>query len=130
MFPLKRQVQTVCDTAKRSIGRFANVEPPTFKDDEVDFGALRARIDKTVEFIQAHGQAALHGAITRIIKFNMPQGPITLPGSQYLARFALPNFYFHLTTAYNIMRHNGVPLGKVDYLGDFVSTQTNAEVIH
>jgi hypothetical protein len=121
MFPLSRQVQTACDTAKRVAARLAAVEAPTFEDNETTFEALHVRIGKTDEFIRAHAAVALSGAVTGVIEFSLPPGTVTLPASQYLTRFALPNFYFHLTTTYNLLRHNGVVLGKMDYLGDIAS---------
>jgi hypothetical protein len=130
MFPLARQVQTACDTAKRAVARLASVEAPSFDDNERTFEALQVRIDKTADFIRAHAAGALSGALTRTIEFPMPPGTVTLPASQYLARFALPNFYFHLTTAYNILRHNGVVLGKMDYLGDLTSSLGERGPVH
>jgi hypothetical protein len=130
MFPLIRQVQTACETAKRSAARLAAIEPPRFEDDETTFEALQRRIDRTDEFIKAHAAEALAGAITRTIEFSLPPGRVVLPASQYLARFALPNFYFHLTTAYNILRHNGVALGKMDYLGNLAAPLGTREQLH
>ena len=121
MFPLTRQVQLGCDTAKRAIGRLAAIEPPSYEDNETTFEELQSRIRKTSEFIKARGADALANITTRTVELKMGQNAVTLPASQYIERFALPNFYFHITTAYNIMRHNGVVLGKIDYLGDLAS---------
>ena len=120
MFPLTKQVQTLCDTARRVVSRLAGIQPPSVEDSETTFDELQARISETAKFVSAHAPAALTGAITRSIEFKM-QGTRTLPASQYLARFAIPNLYFHLATAYNIMRHNGVTLGKMDFLGNLTS---------
>jgi len=121
MFHLTRQVQLGCDTAKRAIGRLAAIEPPSFEDNETTFEELQARIGKTSEFLKAHAADALAGATTRTVELKMGQNTVTLSAKEYIERFALPNFYFHLTTAYDIMRHNGVVLGKMDYLGDLAS---------
>ncbi len=121
MFPLTRQVQLGCDTAKRAIARLAAIEPPSYDDNETTFEELQSRISKTSEFIKARATDALAGAVTRTVELKMGQNMVTLLANQYIERFALPNFYFHLTTVYNIMRHNGVVLGKMDYLGDLAS---------
>ena len=121
MFPLTRQVQLGCDTAKRAVGRLAAIEPPSFEDNETTFAELQSRIGKTSEFLSAHATDALAGASTRTVELKMGQNTVALSAKEYIERFALPNFYFHLTTAYDIMRHNGVVLGKMDYLGDLAS---------
>jgi hypothetical protein len=121
MFTLTRQVQIACDTAKRTIARFAGVEAPSFADDESTFAHLAGRIEKTSAFIAGVKPDALAGAAERTIEMKMAGAIITLTGVEYLTRFALPNFYFHLATAYNICRHNGVVIGKRDYLGDLSS---------
>jgi uncharacterized protein len=117
MFPLIGQVQSACDTAKRGVARLIAVEPPRYDDDETTFEQLYARIQKTLEFIAKHHAEAFLGAGERKVEMKMSGGVIALTGLEYLTRFALPNFYFHLTTAYNILRHNGVVLGKSDFLG-------------
>ena len=120
MFPLTGQVQAACDTAKRATARLVGVEAPRFEDNEVSFDELHARIRKTTEFVQSHPADALAVA-DRTIEMKMGAGTVSLTASQYLTRFALPNFYFHITTTYDILRHNGVALGKLDYLGNMAS---------
>ena len=117
MFPLWRQVTIACDHAKGAPARLAGMEVPSFVDDEVTIADLQARIAKTIAFIQTIPDAAFEGAEARTI--NVKAGPreLTFPAMQYLYSFALPNFYFHMTTCYNILRANGVEIGKVDFLG-------------
>ncbi len=117
MFPLLRQVQSACDQAKNAGARLAGVEPPTFAADEKTIADLKARIDRTIAFVKTLDVAALDAAADRDVAF--PLGPNTghMSGADYLRHFALPNFYFHLTTAYDILRHCGVEIGKRDFLG-------------
>jgi Uncharacterized protein conserved in bacteria len=117
MFPLTGQVQAACDTAKRATARLVGVEPPRFEDNEATFEELYARIQRTSEFVEKFQADAFRDADTRKIELNMSAGIVSLTAEEYLTRFALPNFYFHVTTAYDILRHNGVTLGKRDYLG-------------
>src|SRR5713101_7977458 len=118
MFPLTGQIQAACDTAKRTTARLVGVEPPRFEDNEASFEELHARIRKTTAFVESHPVDAFLAAAERTIEMKVGSGTVNLTASQYLTRFALPNFYFHITTAYDILRHNGVALGKRDYLGD------------
>lgn len=118
MFPLTGQVQAACDTAKRDTARLVGVEPPRFEDTETTFDELQARIRRTSEYVSQHGPEAFREAHTRKIELKLSTGAVELTGEQYLLRFALPNFYFHVTTAYDILRHNGVALAKKDYLGN------------
>ena len=118
MFPLTGQVQGACDTAKRATARLVGVEPPRFEDDEATFDELYARIRRTSEFVEQYRPDAFRDANTRKIELKMSTGVVSLAADEYLVRFALPNFYFHVTSAYNILRHNGVALGKPDYLGN------------
>jgi hypothetical protein len=117
MFPLTGQVQGACDTAKRATARLVGVEPPRYEDNEASFEELYARIRKTTEFVELHPADAFLAAAERTIETKIGSETVSLTASQYLTRFALPNFYFHITTAYDILRHNGVVLGKRDYLG-------------
>jgi uncharacterized protein len=117
MFPLTRQVQIACDTAKGAVARLAGVEIPKHEDNEQTFAELRARIDKTVAFIDGVKPAQIDGSEEKEIVLKMRSGEVKLAGLQYLMASAYPNFYFHLTTAYNILRHNGVEIGKRDFLG-------------
>lgn len=115
-FHLIRQVQVCCDTAKGAAARLAGKEPPRFEDNETTMAELQQRITKTIEYLRTFQESDYQGAETRQIK--IPFAPnMYLPGSEYLTEFVLPNLYFHTTTAYAILRHNGVELGKGDYLG-------------
>lgn len=118
MYPFKRQVQSACDAAVRGCARFAQLELPSFPDTENTFTELHARIEKALNNIKAIEPSKFAGAEQREITF--PSGPgatRTVTGQQYLNHMALPNFFFHCTTAYDILRHNGVELGKRDFLG-------------
>ncbi len=117
MFDLKRQVQLVTDFAKGCGARLAGVAVPSYTDDETTFEGLSARIEKCVAFLESLDKAAFTGADTRELTLKMGGREMTLRGLEYANAAALPNFYFHLTTAYNILRHNGVELGKGDFLG-------------
>ena len=117
MFPLTRQVLIACDTAKNGLARLSGVEAPKFEDTETTLAQLQERIQKTLAFIATVPDAALDGTEDKEITF--PAGPgktRTLKGEDYLCHWMLPNLYFHITTAYTILRHNGVEVGKLDYL--------------
>jgi hypothetical protein len=118
MFTLTRQVQVVSDQMKGAGSRLAGVEAPKFADTESSFSELRARLDNTTSFLKGIDKARFNGADTRPIEVKFPQ--ITLnfsTGWTYLMGFVLPNVYFHSATAYDILRHNGVKLGKQDFIG-------------
>ncbi len=117
MFPLVRQIRIAADFGKGCCARLAGVEIPSYADDETSFAQLRARIRRTVEFVQSFEPGALDGSEEREIALTVGGQPMTFKGQQYLVNFVLPNFYFHTTAAYAILRHAGVPLGKRDYLG-------------
>ncbi|HEY7744204.1 MAG TPA: DUF1993 domain-containing protein [Burkholderiales bacterium] len=117
MFPMVRQVQAACDTAKGAVARLAGVEVPKHEDTEQTFADLKARIAKTIAFIQSVQPAQVDGSEDKEIVLKMRSGDVKFKGMQYLLGHALPNFYFHVTTAYNILRHNGVEVGKRDYIG-------------
>jgi hypothetical protein len=117
MFPMVRQVQAACDTAKGAVARLAGVEVPKHEDTEQTFADLKARIAQTIAFIQSVQPAQVDGSEDKEIVLKMRSGEVKFKGMQYLLGHALPNFYFHVTTAYNILRHNGVELGKRDYIG-------------
>ena len=117
MFPLSRQVQIACDTAKGAVARLAGAEIPKHEDSERTFAELKGRIAKTIDFVQSVKRERIDGAEDKEIVLQMRSGERRFTGLQYLLGHALPNFYFHVTTAYNILRHNGVELGKADYLG-------------
>jgi hypothetical protein len=117
MYALARQVQVASDSAKGCGARLAGIEPPSFPDTETTFAELHARIDKTVAFLKGITEAQLAGAETRTVTLKLRGREVSFKGDDYLLNFALPNFYFHLTTAYDILRHKGVPLGKPDFIG-------------
>ncbi len=118
MFALARQVQIACDTAKGAVGRLAGLEIPKHEDTETGFAELKARIAKTLDFIGSVKPAQIDGSEERDIALKLQGREVTFKGMQYLLGFALPNFYFHVATAYNILRHNGVELGKRDFIGN------------
>ena len=117
MFALARQVQVACDQAKNGAARLAGVEPPKFEDTETSLEQLKARIAKTLAYIKGLDTKAIDASADREITF--PLGPTKgqMKGGDFLNHFVLPNFYFHLTAAYAIVRHCGVELGKRDFLG-------------
>ncbi|MDZ7906128.1 MAG: DUF1993 domain-containing protein [Cypionkella sp.] len=117
MFPLARQVMIATDHAKGASARLAGLEVPSFEDTETTLPELRARIEKTTAFLENIPSDAFHGAEDRMISFKAGPRELTFPAPKYLYGFAIPNFYFHMTTAYNILRSNGVDIGKVDFLG-------------
>jgi len=117
MFPMARQVQAACDAAKGAVARLAGVAIPAHEDTEQTFEELKARIAKTIAFIQTVQPAQIDGSEEREVVLKMRSGEVKFKGMQYLLGHALPNFYFHVTTAYNILRHNGVEVGKRDYIG-------------
>jgi hypothetical protein len=117
MFPLSKQVQIACDQVKNGMARLAGVEPPKFDDHESTFEQLQERIAKTIAFAKTITPAQLEGSETKEIKFSIKEWSFEFVGDQYLLTWIIPNFYFHITTAYNILRHNGVEVGKSDYLG-------------
>ena len=117
MFPLTRQVQIACDTAKGAVARLAGVDIPKHEDTEQTFADLKNRIAKTVDFIESVKAERIDGSEDKEIVLQMRSGERRFKGMPYLLGFAYPNFYFHITTAYNILRHNGVELGKLDFLG-------------
>lgn len=117
MFPLTRQVQIACDQAKNGGARLAGTEPPKHDDNEKTLAELKARIAKTVAFVKTLDAAQIDGAADREITFPLgPENKGHMKGADYLNHFVLPNFYFHLSTAYGILRHCGVELGKRDFL--------------
>ncbi|HUL46513.1 MAG TPA: DUF1993 domain-containing protein [Steroidobacteraceae bacterium] len=118
MFPLTRQVQLACDLAKNSIARLIEQEPPRFPDTEASFEELHARIARTIDYLKGVPASALEGSETRDIKVpTRDRGTLEFKGLEFLQHWAIPNVFFHLTTAYAILRHNGVELGKRDFLG-------------
>jgi uncharacterized protein len=116
MFPLSRQIQSSCDHAKNALARLAGVDPVKFDDNETTIAELQARIDKCVALVDTFIPAQLDGSETREIVFASKRGERRFIGEDFLRFYALPQFYFHVTTAYAILRHNGVDVGKQDYL--------------
>lgn len=117
MFPLARQVQIASDMAKGCVARLAGVESPKYEDSEKTFPELIARVDKTIAFVKTLKAEQIDGSEQRDITLQMRTGAMVFKGQAYLLNFVLPNFYFHIATAYNILRHNGVELGKADFIG-------------
>jgi hypothetical protein len=118
MFPLTRQVQIACDVAKSAIARLAAQEPPRFPDTETSFEELHARIARTVDYLRSVPASAFEGAETRDLKVPAGERTLEFKGLEYLKRWAIPNLFFHVTMTYAILRHNGVELGKSDFLGN------------
>ena len=119
MFPFTRQVQIAADFGKGTIARLAGDEPPKFSDDEATFAALRDRLERTLAYIGTISPDRIDGSEQRVVTLKAGSGELTFEGQPYLMQFALPNFYFHLATAYDILRHNGIALGKRDFIGEF-----------
>jgi uncharacterized protein len=117
MFPLTRQVQIACDFAKGACARLAGVDVPTWDDKEQTLDELKARIQKTLDFIHSLKPAQIDGSEGRDIHLKIAGNPVVMKGQPYLTNFALGHFYFHATTAYNVLRHNGVEIGKRDFIG-------------
>lgn len=117
MFPLARQVQIATDHAKGASSRLAGREVPKFEDLETTFAELQARIEKTCDLLNGFAPADIDGSEDRAIVIPLRAGERTFTGMQYLLHFATPNFYFHVTTAYAILRHQGVEIGKMDFFG-------------
>jgi uncharacterized protein len=118
MFPLSRQVQIACDLAKNGCARLAGLEPPRFEDNEKTIEELRARIARTIDYLKGIPASAFEGAEDRDLK--IPAGPdkfLDFKGLDFVKSWAIPNVFFHITAAYAILRHNGVDIGKRDFLG-------------
>jgi hypothetical protein len=118
MFPLTRQVQAVSDLSKGGGARLAAQEPPKFPDNESSFAELKTRLDTTASYLKSLEKGRFEDAEGRAVELKFPQGSVNFSsGWNYLFGFVVPNIYFHSTTAYDILRHNGVKLGKRDFLG-------------
>lgn len=117
MFPLSRQVQIATDTVKGGVARLAGEEPPKYEDNETTLSELAARLRKTADYLQSFTPAQIDGSEEKPIVIKMRSGELDFTGQNYLLSFVLPNLYFHVTTTYAIARHNGVDLGKKDFLG-------------
>jgi hypothetical protein len=117
MLALARQVQIASDAAKGCTARLAGAEVPSYPDTETTFPELQARIAKTVAFVKGFTAAQIDGSEDRTCVLKIRGDDMKFRGQDYLFKLSLPNFFFHVTTAYDILRHNGVELGKMDYLG-------------
>jgi uncharacterized protein len=118
MLPMTTQVQIACDTAKGVVARLAGVEIPVYEDNETTLADLKARVGKTIAFIQTITAAQVDGTEEKEIVIKRRDKETRYTGMQFLLGHAIPNFYFHVTTTYNMLRHNGVEIGKRDYLGN------------
>jgi hypothetical protein len=117
MLPFTKQIQIACDAAKLAVARIGGIEAPKFEDTETTFPELKARIQKTLDFLGSVPASKLEGTEGKEVTFPVGRDKTrTMTGEAYLTTWALPNFFFHVTTAYAILRHNGVELGKRDYL--------------
>jgi hypothetical protein len=117
MLPLSKQIQFVCDFAAKGCARLTHSEVPSTPDTETTFEELKQRLAKTIEYVKSFKPAQFEGADTREVTFPVGPNTMTLKGQQFLSGFAFPNFYFHAATAHGILRHNGVEIGKRDFLG-------------
>jgi hypothetical protein len=120
MYPLTRQVQIATDMAKGCAARLAGLEIPRYEDNETTFPELRARIAKTIDFLQSVTASQVDGSEDKALTIKLRNRDLEIAGQPYLLNFVLPNFYFHLTTAYDILRHLGVELGKPDFVGSLI----------
>lgn len=118
MFPLARQVQIATDVVKGCAARLSGAEPPKYEDDEASFPELAERVRKTIAFLEGFKPEQINGTEDKEVTLNLRSGDLTFDGLNYLTDFVIPNFYFHVTTAYAILRHNGVELGKMDFIGE------------
>ena len=116
MLPLSRQVQIATDMSKGGAARLAGIEVPKWDDTETTLDELQARINKAQAYLASFTPAQFEGAAGRAIEVKTPNRSYAFTGQDFLCKWSLPNFYFHLTTVYNLLRHNGVPVGKMDFL--------------
>ena len=119
MFPLSRQIQIATDMVKGCAARLAGIDVPSYEDNETTFAELQARITKTKEFLQSVSAPQIEGSEDRQITVKFGSRELSFLGQDYLFDFVIPNFHFHLTTTYTILRHNGVEIGKKDYTGNY-----------
>jgi hypothetical protein len=117
MLPFSKQIQIATDGVKGGAARLAGIEIPSYEDNETTFEELKARIAKTLAFVEGFSASQIDGTEDKTIVLKMRAGDISFTGQQFLLHFVLPNLFFHCTTAYDILRHNGVEIGKSDYLG-------------
>jgi len=119
MLPFTRQIQIACDFAKGAAARLGGLEVPSYEDTEVTFAELKARIVKTLAYIDSVPQASIEGSQERAITTGSGEKTKHFTGQTYLFHYAIPHFFFHATTAYDILRHNGVEVGKRDFIGSY-----------
>jgi len=119
MFPMLRQIRIATDAAMSGAARLAGMEPPKVESTETTFPELIGRVRKTIDYLNTFKPAQIDGSESRQITLTLRDGTLTLDGQTFLLNRVLPNMYFHITTAYDILRHNGVELGKKDYIGKF-----------
>lgn len=117
MLPFTNQIFIATDTAKGCAARLAGVEAPVFADSETTLPELQARIGKTLDYLKTFRPEQIDGSEERAVTLKLRSGEVTFTGLSYLQTFAMPNFFFHVTTAYGLLRQQGVPLGKLDFLG-------------
>jgi hypothetical protein len=117
MLPFAKQIQLTSDFAKNSMARLAGIDPPKFEDNETTMDELVARVKKTLDYIDTVQPEALEGSETRDIRIPLRDRTVEFKGLAFLQNWAIPNFFFHHVTAYNLLRHNGVDVGKRDFLG-------------
>ena len=119
MFTLAGQVQSASDASKFAVARIAGITGPSFPDTETTFAELQARVTKTIDFLKSVERSQIDGAEDREVVMKVRGNELKFTAQRYLLQFALPNFFFHVTTAYGVLRHSGAPIGKMDYLGGF-----------
>ena len=119
MFTLAGQIQSASDASKLGTARIAGITAPSFPDTETSYAELQARVARTIEFLQGVDRSLVDGAEAREVVMKVRGNELKFTAERYLLQFALPNFFFHVTTAYGVLRHSGVPVGKLDYLGSF-----------
>ena len=119
MFPMLRQIRIATDAAMSGVARLAGMEPPKVESTETTFPELIGRVRKTIDYLNTFKPAQIDDSESRQITLTLRDGTLTLDGQTFLLNRVLPNMYFHITTAYDILRHNGVELGKKDYIGKF-----------
>lgn len=120
MYPFGRQIQMVSNSAKSCAARLAGTEAPHFEDTEGSFVELKLRLAKTIDYLKTVPAESLTGAEDRVITIKLPTHEVKMSGRNFVTTFALPNIYFHVTTAYDLLRHKGIDIGKLDYLGEGV----------
>lgn len=117
MLPFKAQIQIACDTAKFLVARLSGIDAPKFDDNEASLDELRQRLRATLDFVRSVPAAKIDGTEAKEVSLPRRSGPVLMNGEDYLRHFALPNFFFHASMAYALLRHNGVEIGKMDFLG-------------